>query len=341
MLAILFIAAQQPVTITVTAVDYDVVALIRDGNAVTGEGKFSTTRWGYRYFFTSAENRDAFVAEPEKYEVQLGGACGKMGELSGLGSPKIFTVHEDRLYFFASEGCKKGFVADPSKRLEHDIPVPRLTAAAAKLGNENFARLVKWSGGAKAWNDLPSHRQVFKEKLVLSSKPYEHILKLSFGKPDEYHQGDAWNASEYSHAISGEKGYFAQGSKFERPMHPQQVRAAERERDLTYVNAVRAGLRGVVIAGNQQGDVTIYFNGVAVTFRTKVKTGEITQMSYIGRGSNADVGEVTKVLSGFTKFQNVKMPTTVQFKFNGSEVKDLSRTGLIYQVEKGVKYSWS
>lgn len=341
MLTLLFLAAQQPSTNSVTVVDYDVVALIRDKTATKGVPPFSETRWGYRYYFASAENRSEFIANPDKYEVQLGGACGKMGELSGLGSPKINTVHEDRLYFFASEGCKKGFIADPSKRLERDIPVPRITETAAKLGEQNFARLVKWSGGEKAWNALPSHRQVFTEKLVLSSKPYDHLLRLSYGKPDQYHQSDAWNGSEYSHGIADGKGYFAKGETFERPMHPQQVRAAERERDLTYVNAIRAGLRGQVMVGTPQGDVTIYFNGVAVTFRTNVKTGAISAMSYIGRGSNADVGIVTKVLSKFTTFQKVKMPTSVDFIFNGESVKDLSRIGLKYQIEKGVKYRWS
>src|SRR5262245_61503243 len=78
-----FSAAEEPMFGTFTV---DVVGLVRDHQEVSGSAALTANRFGYVYLFSQETNREAFLKDPEKYEVQLGGACGKMGELSGRGS---------------------------------------------------------------------------------------------------------------------------------------------------------------------------------------------------------------------------------------------------------------
>jgi YHS domain-containing protein len=54
---------------------YDPVAYFTAGKPVPGSAQFSAIYQGATYHFASAENRDVFVATPEKYAPQFGGYC--------------------------------------------------------------------------------------------------------------------------------------------------------------------------------------------------------------------------------------------------------------------------
>ena len=52
---------------------YDTVAYHTEGRAVKGSKKFSHEWNDAKWYFSSAENRDLFVAEPERFAPQYGG----------------------------------------------------------------------------------------------------------------------------------------------------------------------------------------------------------------------------------------------------------------------------
>ena len=52
---------------------YDTVAYHTEGNAVKGKSKYSYEWNDAKWHFASAENRDLFAANPEKYAPQYGG----------------------------------------------------------------------------------------------------------------------------------------------------------------------------------------------------------------------------------------------------------------------------
>ena len=52
---------------------YDTVAYHTEGKAVKGSKKFSHEWNDARWYFSSEENRDMFVAEPERFAPQYGG----------------------------------------------------------------------------------------------------------------------------------------------------------------------------------------------------------------------------------------------------------------------------
>jgi len=79
---------------------YDPVAYIESVSAVKGSQEFSTEWMGVNWQFSTAENRDKFIANPNSYAPQYGGYCAYAVSQNGLAvtDPLAFTVHEGKLY---------------------------------------------------------------------------------------------------------------------------------------------------------------------------------------------------------------------------------------------------
>jgi YHS domain-containing protein len=54
---------------------YDAVAYFTENKPVKGLSQFSHEWMGAKWYFSSAANRDLFVADPQKYVPQYGGYC--------------------------------------------------------------------------------------------------------------------------------------------------------------------------------------------------------------------------------------------------------------------------
>ena len=67
----------------------DPVALC-EGREVPGSDTITATHEGYLYRFADEQSRERFHADRERYAVQMGGACGRMGPLSGKGAVDRF-----------------------------------------------------------------------------------------------------------------------------------------------------------------------------------------------------------------------------------------------------------
>ena len=88
---------------------YDPVAYFTENEAVKGSAKFSLEHLGAKWFFSSAANRDIFKADPEKYMPQYGGYCAYAVSRNSTASikPKIFTIHDGKLYLNYSKSVNK------------------------------------------------------------------------------------------------------------------------------------------------------------------------------------------------------------------------------------------
>jgi YHS domain-containing protein len=63
----------------------DPVLLIQ-GREVAGKPEFKVVRGRFEYLFATAETKAIFETQPEKYEIQLGGMCARMGA-AATGNP--------------------------------------------------------------------------------------------------------------------------------------------------------------------------------------------------------------------------------------------------------------
>lgn len=79
---------------------YDTVAYFTQNKAVKGDKTISTQWRGADWFFSSAEHKAMFVADPEKYAPQYGGYCAYAmsdGRLVGI-DEDAFTILDGKLY---------------------------------------------------------------------------------------------------------------------------------------------------------------------------------------------------------------------------------------------------
>src|SRR5260370_5827291 len=79
---------------------YDPVSYFTTGKPTPGLAQFSTTYKGATYRFASAENRDRFIAAPEKFVPQYGGYCAHASSLNKIAEidPEERASIKDELY---------------------------------------------------------------------------------------------------------------------------------------------------------------------------------------------------------------------------------------------------
>ncbi|AFY39444.1 YHS domain-containing protein [[Leptolyngbya] sp. PCC 7376] len=97
----------------------DPVAYFTNNEPVVGNQEFSF-RWNdAEYYFATAENRDEFISDPEKYAPANGGYCtfGVVLAKKFDGDPEVWSVHNDRLHVFLNQEVKEKFLQDESGNL--------------------------------------------------------------------------------------------------------------------------------------------------------------------------------------------------------------------------------
>jgi YHS domain-containing protein len=86
---------------------FDPVSYFTDGKPMRGSAQFSISNKGVVYRFVSAEHRDRFIAEPEKFVPQYGGYCAYAISLNRIADidPDEWAIIDNKLYlnngFFA------------------------------------------------------------------------------------------------------------------------------------------------------------------------------------------------------------------------------------------------
>jgi YHS domain-containing protein len=94
---------------------YDPVAYFTDKKPMQGSPQYDFTFDGQRYLFASAQHRDLFKANPDKYAPQFGGLCA-MNLSRGVkreADPNTWMISNGNLYVFAGEPGQQSFKTDP------------------------------------------------------------------------------------------------------------------------------------------------------------------------------------------------------------------------------------
>lgn len=108
---------------------YDPVAYFVDGKPTPGMDKFMAKHDGATYHFASDKNRDAFVAQPDKFVPQYGGFCAYGAAKGGKfeTDPTAFSVVGGKLYLNKSASVQKLWTADvPGHIKQADMAWPQL-----------------------------------------------------------------------------------------------------------------------------------------------------------------------------------------------------------------------
>jgi len=95
---------------------FDPVAVFPEGGgrALQGQPNLRLDYMGVTYYFATAQNLDAFVQNPDRYEPTYGGWCAfAMASGSKVDiQTHLFTIHGNRAHYFVSARAKQNFDRD-------------------------------------------------------------------------------------------------------------------------------------------------------------------------------------------------------------------------------------
>lgn len=98
---------------------YDPVAYFEQGRPVKGSPKFPHEWMGATWWFASAENRDLFSKDAQKFAPQFGGYCAyavSEGYTANI-DPEAWKIIDGKLYLNNSKGVQKRWEQDVQTRI--------------------------------------------------------------------------------------------------------------------------------------------------------------------------------------------------------------------------------
>lgn len=318
----------------------DVVSLIQNGKEEPGVPAYSADRYGYRYFFASKVHRDAFLKEPSKFEVQLGGACGKMAELSGRGSADRYWVYKGKLYVFASDGCRTGFQSNPEGHIEQDEPPLKATATEARKGRELLEKAAKWSGIDRI-GPTGSVAFLLESELKQGAQTYAVKATTRISANGDYYDVTTYNGSSYANQISKGKATEIDPKGVADEHVPTWKRALERQRarNLAYLLLSRKS-KGMTVrhdgTANGIASVVVNLDGATSTLWIEESSGKALSQILKGRNSLGIIGDVQREFTEYATTKGITLPTSWTATYNGQESTIHGRKGMRLSREEGI-----
>ena len=100
---------------------YDTVAYFTEGHAAKGKSEFSYNWSDAKWYFTSAQHRDLFEADPERYAPRYGGYCAasmaSTGKIFDI-KPEAFKIIDGKLYLYYDNKYGNKFAARGEKNIK-------------------------------------------------------------------------------------------------------------------------------------------------------------------------------------------------------------------------------
>ena len=304
----------------------DPVMLVK-GKEVQGELNITVTRGQFQYLFANAENKAAFEKEPARYEIQLGGACARMGPPVG-GNPDLYAVHKERIYIFGSANCKTVFQAAPEKYLETEEAAQAATADAIKKGQSLIEKAVSAIGGAARLDALASYQEQRKAMQRRHSGDVEIKYMTTVVFPNQSRQEEI--GPDYNQVIvitpTESFGYSPSSARpavsLREMVRDGYEKQLARNPLIILKNRKEANFKAFAVGTDKVGDtaveqVAVESGGHKVKLGVNPATGRVLSLSYKGRGPGGAIGQITRTYSDFRTVDGLLLPFKIAGTFNG------------------------
>jgi len=294
--------------------------MLSQGKEVQGDLKFKVTRGRFQYLFANAENKATFEKDPSRYEIQLDGACARMGSPT-TGNPDLYFVHNGRIYIFGSEECQTAFKAAPEKYLEVPAaPKSPPTAEMVKRGQELIAKAVEALGAGSKLDQLASF-----QKTELRGNQVKSILTLAF--PDTLRQEIVRPTFTLVSVVTPAESFVLVNNSA-RPMSEANRTGIYKELNHDLVVLLRARSRSdfKASAAGDGAEVEIELPGFTTTLGIDPATGRVIKQSYKGRGPGGVLGQIVIDYSDYRTVEGVSLPFKTAATFDGQPFPALSAT---------------
>jgi YHS domain-containing protein len=318
----------------------DPVMLVQ-GKEVQGDLKISVTRGTFQYLFASAENKAAFEKDPARYEIQLEGACARMGA-PVTGNPDLYTVHQGRIYIFGSADCKKRFEAAPQKYLESANeagPRTPATPEAVKKARALIDGAVAAMGGAARIDGLASYEEKSTTLQTRRQGEVEVKTNLTVVFPDRIRSErvmpdyeDASKVRQFATVVTATEVFAVMGS-VTRPL-PNSARIEQEKevnRRLLAILRARNSFNPAAIGSGKVAEtaveqVAIEIDRASYSLGIDPATGRILSLAAWRRGPDGSFGQFVQVFSDFRTVDGLTLPFKMTATFDGQPWKEQSPT---------------
>ncbi len=317
----------------------DATALVT-GQSLEGKPDLFTDRHGFRYLFASSESKAAFDATPEKYELQLGGACARMGPLSGKGTTTLHAVHDGRIFVFASESCRERFLKEPALHDDRPDPKPTPSPASTEQGRVLLDRMIQGMGGPSAIDAVQSIRLESRWSQRQGDKDYPRRKAWLYRFPSDVRLDDDWG-TEYPYAlISTPTVAFSRTASTLEDLSTPDRWFLERQFHRSPLAIARARTRPDFIAladGNalvediQAQVLTVWFDGTRTTLLLEPTSGHVLATRFRARGKGGVLGNLELRYAPPQALDSLRLTTSARASFNNErwpagdlDIKDIT-----------------
>lgn len=189
----------------------DPIELIQHGAEKAGSETVSSIAGNYRYRFVSEENRMRFEANPERFGIRFGGACMRMGPLSGRGDSERFIVHDGGIYLFASDACRNTFLRTPDRFVVRPAAPLAASEDSRRLAGQALKRAVDASGGSRKIADVKSVLVETEISRNSGDDVVRIIRRTMFAPPCDFMTEDIADDYRGGWKLHGDRGLFTWG----------------------------------------------------------------------------------------------------------------------------------
>jgi YHS domain-containing protein len=318
--------------------------LLAQGKEAQGEMNITVTRGQFRYMFANAANKAAFEQDPTRYEIQLNGACARMGA-PVQGNPDLYAVHKGRIYIFGSDNCKTLFVAAPEKYLgpgEAESAPAAATAEALARGQALIDKAVAAMGGAAKIDGLTSFREKSVAPQTRGSRGEIEVkvnvdllivfpdhIRFALSMPD--YNDPSVTIQPVSVILPGEAFVITPRGVTPAPdaARADQERQVQRKPLSILRSRNGAGFKAAAAGHGKAGEtavekVAVESQGAPYTLGIDPATGRILSLSYMRRGPQGTLGEFVQTFSDFRSVDGLTLPFKVDASFDGQPWKNQS-----------------
>jgi YHS domain-containing protein len=262
----------------------------------------------------------------------MGGACARMGPLSGGGTTKLYAVHDGKLYLFASESCRMTFQKSPKQFIDQADPPIETTEESRAQARMMLGKAVDAISCVAGIDNLTTYREVLARDEESGGKNYHITNTLALQFPHGQRTELCWNEACWGNVVVGNEGWMISSSDVQ-PMHPLQRMALRleslhplmilRNRDAKdMLMAADGATRSITVP--DEGEikvnlVTVHRDGITITLGLD-EQHRVRLMSSRGRGPNSTLGTVEHSYSTFRGIEGMRVPGRVDVYFNGEHV---------------------
>lgn len=299
---------------------FDPVWLVR-GEERAGKAEYALTHGYYSYLFVSAETRAEFAREPERYSIQMDGACARMGPASGAGSAERWAVHAGRIYLFASDQCKARFLREPDSFL--DPP-----EAPREVSAEQAAEARRWWERARRAHGITSAVTGYREQSSRATQNGVIVRTYRWGAPDTItEEFDYPHYGVYGDTVTAQGGvYFVKGKREEHRPSQHKARGHELWRHPLVLLLARYEAMWPARESGSVQEVGIERFGTAMFMGLDGKSGRVVHLRYRGRGPEMTLGEIVDTFGDWRSVHGVWTPFRRESTFDGKPWPERTRT---------------